>query len=179
MCVRAKHGHWQGKVVFITGAAQGIGRATALVSPTAATVDTYPRSLPVSRNVCNYIIIQNFYHTNHNVFHWNNCYLLVYVYILLSLFLASSDQKRFLVLASLHVYLDVFDVDIFIGPCFICTDPELNVVSSRLWQVLTEPVGSVTALLSFCQTAVSVPEAVIRGVGVSAFSVTEVVISNE
>ena len=140
----------------------GIGRAT-----TAATVDTYPRSLPVSRNVCSYIIRQIVYHTN------------LLIRVLLSLFLASSDQKRFLVLASLHVYLDVFDVHVFIGPCFICTDPELNVVSSRLWQVLTEPVGSVTALLSFCQTAVSVPEAVIRGVGVSAFSVTEVVISNE
>ena len=129
------------------GSTGHIGRATALVSPTAATVDTYPRSLPISRNVCNYI---NFYHTNHNVFHWNNCYLLVYVYnirVLLSLFLASSDQKRFLVLASLHVYLDVFDVDVFVGPYFICTDPELNVVSSRLWQVLTEPVGSLTTLL--------------------------------
>ena len=173
MRVRAKAGEVG---VHNWGSTGHIGRATALVSPTAATVDTYPRSLPISRNVCNYIIIQNFYHTNHNVFHW----LLTSVRVLLlSLFLASSDQKRFLVLASLHEYLSVFDVDVFVGPYFICTEPELNVVSSRLWQVLTEPVGSVTAVLGFVQTAVSIPETVMEGVCVTAFSVAEIVVSNE
>ena len=176
MRVRAKHGHWQGKVVFITGAAQGIGRATALVSPTAATVDTYPRSLPSPEMSVTTLLYRTFIILT---IHWNNCYLLVYVYILLSLFLASSDQKRFLVLASLHVYLDVFEVDTSLA--LASSAQTLNSMSSVVGcgrSLQNQLALSQHCSLSARQLCPS-PEAVIRGVGVSAFSVTEIVISNE
>lgn len=79
----------------------------------------------------------------------------------------------------LYVHLNMFDVHIFIHTGLVSTDPELYVISSRLWQILTEPVGSVAALLSTSQTAQAVPYSIIYDVRGSAIRITEVIISNE
>ena len=82
-------------------------------------------------------------------------------------------------MSSLDVYNYVFNVYVFVGPCLVSTEPELNVVSSRLRQILTEPVGSVTALFSARQTAMSIPQPIVQGERVCAITVAEKVVSDK
>ena len=81
--------------------------------------------------------------------------------------------------SSLYVYLYVLDVNIFVGPGLVGADPQLNIISGRLRQVLAEPVSLVAASLRTGQTVIPVPEPVNVGVRVSIIYVTEVVLPNE
>ena len=80
---------------------------------------------------------------------------------------------------SLDVELKVLNVHVLIAPGLITAQPDLNIVSSWLGKVLTEPGALVTACLKSSWAAQAIPQPIIVGVVVSTFILTAVVITNE
>ena len=80
---------------------------------------------------------------------------------------------------SLDVELNPFNVHIFINSILISTQSKLNVISSRLGKLLTEPGAPVTALQETSHTALAIPQSVSISVGVGTFIFTAVVIANK
>ena len=73
----------------------------------------------------------------------------------------------------------MFNVHIFIVSWLICTQSELDVVSSGLRELLTEPGALLAASLEIFRAVTAVPEPIIGRVSVVTFKFTAVVISNK
>ena len=73
----------------------------------------------------------------------------------------------------------MFNVHVFIASWLISAQSELDVVSSGLRKLLTEPGALLAALLEIYRAITAVPEPIIGRVSVVTFKFTAVVISNK